>query len=497
MQVKQFQAKGNEAFEAGQFSTAIEFYTQAIEASNNTSHILFSNRSAAFFKLGQFENSFKDAVKVLQLRPEWPKGYYRLGQALIGLGKFSDAMNIFKQGLEKDPDSDQMREAFLNARSLMIQDMEKSKTSQQFNAENSPLMQPRFSYASGECISCLKWSRDGTKLAVGNLEGKVTVLRVNRSDSDVSFEAVMDVNAHELGTCALDWNSTDTMLVSAGQDGRAKVWDFDNQEGPKKTPKVAVKGGSSWVEHAIFVPNSDLFITASGKFLRLWSAASGELVRTYTTDGSTIADLTWHHSKHRFAVCSYSHVTIFDVEREEPEHDYKWKGSLIKLIYSPDANWVVCGAQENCIHLWDTRTGQDLQMQGYRRKVKELSMNSTSHWLATGGGAELMIWDFSGSGPAGRMPRFVEAHSDVITDVAFAHDFGGKGVDIVASAGKDGRVFVFNMLNTKFDQALVRAECSANEEEPVSAEKISWSPDNSLLAVGLSNGNLFLFEPPL
>ena len=62
----------NAACQNGDFETAIKLYTEAISLDPNN-HILYSNRSAAHIKLGQFSKALQDALKAKELNSEWPK----------------------------------------------------------------------------------------------------------------------------------------------------------------------------------------------------------------------------------------------------------------------------------------------------------------------------------------------------------------------------------------------------------------------------------------
>ena len=64
--------QSNAACQTGDFALAISLYTEAIRL-DPANHILYSNRSAAHVKLGQFGKALQDAVKAKQLNPEWPK----------------------------------------------------------------------------------------------------------------------------------------------------------------------------------------------------------------------------------------------------------------------------------------------------------------------------------------------------------------------------------------------------------------------------------------
>ncbi len=68
MSVAELKAKGNAAFSAKNFDEAIGHYTQAIEAAtDNTAdavHVLYSNRSACYSGLKQWEKALEDAEEV-------------------------------------------------------------------------------------------------------------------------------------------------------------------------------------------------------------------------------------------------------------------------------------------------------------------------------------------------------------------------------------------------------------------------------------------------
>lgn len=68
-----------------------------------TDHILYSNRSAAYASKKDYENALKDAEKVTEIKPDWPKGWGRLGTAKHGLGDLLGAHDAYDQGVKLDP----------------------------------------------------------------------------------------------------------------------------------------------------------------------------------------------------------------------------------------------------------------------------------------------------------------------------------------------------------------------------------------------------------
>ena len=66
----------NTACQNGDFEKAVSLYSEAIQLDPNN-HILYSNRSAAYIKMGHFSKALRDAIKAKELSPDWPKAYYR------------------------------------------------------------------------------------------------------------------------------------------------------------------------------------------------------------------------------------------------------------------------------------------------------------------------------------------------------------------------------------------------------------------------------------
>lgn len=97
-------AKGNAAFAAGQFEEAIEHFSAGAAAAPDN-HVLYSNRSACKASLKDYEGALEDAQKVVELKPDWPKGYSRLGGAYAGLRQWKDAKTAYEKGLQLDPDN--------------------------------------------------------------------------------------------------------------------------------------------------------------------------------------------------------------------------------------------------------------------------------------------------------------------------------------------------------------------------------------------------------
>jgi len=111
---EEFKTKGNQALAAGKEKEAVEHYSSAI-ALDSTNHVFFSNRSAAYCKLQQYDKALEDAEECIKLNPTWSKGYSRKAAALEFMGRFEDVVKAYEEGLNIDPNNESYKTSLANA----------------------------------------------------------------------------------------------------------------------------------------------------------------------------------------------------------------------------------------------------------------------------------------------------------------------------------------------------------------------------------------------
>jgi len=106
--------KGNVAFQSGNFEEAVNHFTEAI-GYDPTNHILYSNRSGAYASSKKYDKALEDAKKTVELKPDWGKGYSRLGSAYFFLNRFTEAANAYEEGLKVEPANQQLSQGLSEA----------------------------------------------------------------------------------------------------------------------------------------------------------------------------------------------------------------------------------------------------------------------------------------------------------------------------------------------------------------------------------------------
>ena len=322
---------------------------------------------------------------------------------------------------------------------------------------------------AGDYVISIAWSPDGGLLATAAVSGKITIL-----DSGVG-EVVHMLGGHEVGVTSLSWSPDGSTLASSGQDGCIRLWDTESG-----IERLVLQGGGSWVERVAWSPKGDMLATVAGRELRFWDK-SGVLQESYKNHESTISDIAWKPGGETLAVSAYGGVTLHYPGRPELRRHLKWKGSSLKVTWSPNGKFVATGDQDATVHLWFEKNGKHLQMSGYLTKVREISWDSSSRYLATGGGNNVTIWGCSGKGPQGTKPILLGGHEDLLGALAFQNRGG-----VLASACRGGLLFPWRLGKyTPLAFSIL--------DSPVSC--LAWSPDDKLLAVGIESGMIKIMNP--
>ncbi len=318
-----------------------------------------------------------------------------------------------------------------------------------------------------------KWSPDGKRLAVAAVSGPITIFET------ATGNALVALSGHGFGTAAIDWHPAGQFLASAGQDGKARLWNASTGQ-----EAAVLAGGAGWVERLAWSNDGKILATAAGKKVRLWDTA-GTMLREYANHAATISDLAWRPRSQTLAVSAYGGVTLYDPALPEPIKVLAWKGAPLAMAWSPNGEVLAHGNQDATVHFWYADDAEDLQMSGFSTKVRDLSWEYSSRYLATGGNAAVCIWDCGGDGPAGTKPLLIAEESDKLPITALAWQRRGF---LIASGHPSGTVRVWQPANKK--SPLVGQDRASVSE----VSTLAWSPDDKSLAVASGTGTVSVYK---
>lgn len=119
MSVADLKAKGNAAFAAKDYQGAIQNYNDAIAAATSAEdnvHVLYSNRSACYAGLRDWNKALEDAEACINANPSFAKGYGRKGAALHGARRLEEAVDAYDAGLKIAPEDAGLKKGLADVR---------------------------------------------------------------------------------------------------------------------------------------------------------------------------------------------------------------------------------------------------------------------------------------------------------------------------------------------------------------------------------------------
>lgn len=145
-QAIQCKSEGDALYREKKYQVAIMKYTQAInllhpqgltptdESTFHTLYVSYSNRCACFLQVNRVEQALHDANQCVKLKPDWPKGYARLGSCHHKLGNLSNAIAAYEQVLKLDNSNEEAKHVIQR-----IRQQQQSRTANSSSASGNPM----------------------------------------------------------------------------------------------------------------------------------------------------------------------------------------------------------------------------------------------------------------------------------------------------------------------------------------------------------------------
>ena len=249
--------------------------------------------------------------------------------------------------------------------------------------------------------TCVVFSPDGTKLAVGSVEG-IKLLKIP-TGQHIYTRRHIDISELEslASVFSVVFSPDGTKLASASWDG-VKLWDV-------KTGKniTTLRGHTRMIDAVAFSPDGLTFASHSMVGIQVWDAATGGHITTLAGPPNFVTALAYSPDSTKLATGS--------VETKNAEHTIKlWDVAtghnlitlrghtdvVISVAYSQDGTLVASGSKDKTVKLWDVSTGENITtLQGHEKLVFSVALSQDGTKLASGSeDTSIRLWEL----PTGR-----------------------------------------------------------------------------------------------
>ena len=296
-------------------------------------------------------------------------------------------------------------------------------------------------------VLSLAVSPDGKSLASGDLYGSVLVWNV--ADRKLRFELTGTAGQNITGLAF----SPDGKLIATGNGKSVKLWDAANGQELK-----TFSGHTDQIWSVAFSPDSKRLASGShDKSVKVWDIANGEAITTLTgKDGAFLSMAFSSDGKWLAGSTSYgdSSVVLWDTrDWKESQRLSPINGQVRSIAFSPNSQRLMTASDDGTVQVWDSQTGEDLLTLRDRRQPKSqkpeeshahhhVQMKSVAlsfdgkRLVSAGSNGFVTVWD----AVSGQKLHSLEGHTGEVRGVVFSPD--GKWV---ASAGSDKTVKVWTL----------------------------------------------------
>jgi WD40 repeat protein len=186
----------------------------------------------------------------------------------------------------------------------------------------------------------------------------------------------------------------------------------------------------------------------TGPEMRLWDMQSGALIRNFGDSPKGITSLSFSPDG-RYAVAGSSDKTVkvWDAASGQPVHTFTAPEAVNATKFSPDSRYVVSGGGGTSMTLWDLNTHGPVQsFNGFGINSIDFSPDG-QQVMAGGSDYAPTVWDVA----TGKVVRTYKGHSGSIISVAFSPDgrqFASASVDQIVKVWDRAKGNVIRTLKT-------------------------------------------------
>ncbi len=351
---------------------------------------------------------------------------------------------------------------------------------------------------AGAWVKGLAFSPDGCCLATANVEGGSASRTLNEVWSIETGMRILRV-PNPAPSDAVAFAPDGTFLVTAGRDGRVRVWRpaigaLDEILADRSTRKADDQPDIAWnvrvlAGHLERVRNlavsRDGSRIASASFdhsVIIWDAETGEHLRTLAGHESFVDAVAFSADGQQLVTGGHDKtLKMWNIA----DHG----AGVYSIAFSPDGATLATASGDHTTKLWDLTSGVPRWRQtlrGHTDKVYRLAFDPTTGGRIVTAAFDntAKLWDVA----SGALLRTLEEHEDQLRNVAYSPD--GKRI---ATVGADGQALLYRLDDPNVDAPPTRVTHNA-EKPDTQSSAVAFHPSRPLWATGGSDGALQLWD---
>ena len=269
------------------------------------------------------------------------------------------------------------------------------------------------------------FSPDGQRIVTASNDGTAKVW-------DINGQLLQTLSWHQEEVDHAAFSPDGKRIVTASGDNTAKVWDINGQL------LQTLKGHQKQVFHAAFSPDGQRIVTAStDKTAKVWDI-NGQLLQT----------LKGHQERLQYAAFSPDGQRIVTASNDGTAKVWDINGQLLQTLkghqewlqyaaFSPDGQRIVTASEDKTAKVWDIN-GQLLQtLKGHQSTVRHAAFSPDGQRIVTASvDNTAKVWEING-----QLLQTFSGHQEAVDHAAFSPD--GQRI-VTASEDKTAKVWDIN-----------------------------------------------------
>ena len=279
-------------------------------------------------------------------------------------------------------------------------------------------------------VNSAAFSPDGTRIVTASDDGTARVWQADGQGEPVVLKG------HESTVNSAAFSPDGTRIVTASNDGTARIWRTDGQGEP-----VVLKGHEGWANRAVFSPDGTRIVTASDDgTARVWRAdGQGEPVVLESHSDVVTSAIFSPDGARIFTSHDDGTARVWRADGQgEPVVLMGHVGSILSAAFSPDGTLILTASRDGTARVWRADgQGSPVVLKGGSGAVVSAAFSPDGARIVTASDdGTARVWWSSGQGE----PMLVKGHEGLVRSVAFSPD-GAR----ILTASDDGTARVWQI----------------------------------------------------